>query len=72
MSGLINLRPGTPDDDNRTYLPFSIIDSDIVVNENGNNSQPYPERLEKFQGVITGDVENVWYEYVPKNYDRCV
>ena len=69
MSGLINLRPGTPDDDNRTYLPFSIIDSDIVVNENGNNSQPYPERLEKFQGVIAGDIENVWYEYVPKNYD---
>ena len=40
-----DLLPGTPDDDNRDYLPESIYHSDIVVNENGNNSQPYPPRL---------------------------
>lgn len=69
MSEYIKLRSGTPDDANRNYLPFSIIGSDIVVNENGNNSQPYPERLEKFEGVIADGVENVWYEYVPATYD---
>ena len=40
MEGKIFLRPGTPDDVNRDYLPESIFGSDIVVNENGNNSQP--------------------------------
>lgn len=69
MKKYIDLCPGTPDDDNRDYLPFSIVGSDIVINENGNNSQPYPERLEKFQGVLADGVENVWYEYVPENYD---
>ena len=63
------LRAGTPDDDNRSYLPFSIIGSDIVVNENGNNSQPYPARLQKFQEVIADGKENIWYEYVPASYD---
>ena len=42
MTGKMILRPGTPDDDNREYLPEKIKGSDIVVNENGNNSQPYP------------------------------
>lgn len=40
------LRPGTPDDGNRDYLPEKIKGSDIVVNENGNNSQPYPQLYE--------------------------
>ena len=47
MTGKMILRPGTPDDDNREYLPEKIKGSDIVVNENGNNSQPYPERLKE-------------------------
>jgi hypothetical protein len=38
----ILLQPGTPDDDNRDYLPERIKGSDIVVNENGNNSHPIP------------------------------
>ena len=52
MTGKMILRPGTPDDDNREYLPEKIKGSDIVVNENGNNSQPYPERLKECHGVI--------------------
>lgn len=39
---MVYLRPGTPDDENREYLPEAIKGSDIVVNENGNNSIPYP------------------------------
>jgi len=66
----ILLRPGTPDDDNRDYLPERIKGSDIVVNENGNNSQPYPERLKEFNDPLTLDGKpDVWFEYVPSNYD---
>jgi hypothetical protein len=64
------LRPGAPDDDNRDYLPERIKGSDIVVNENGNNSQPYPERLKEFNEALTSDGKiDVWYEYVPSSYD---
>lgn len=64
------LRPGTPDDDNRDYLPESIKGSDIVVNENGNNSQPYPTRLNELNEPLTPvGQNNVWYEYVPSCYD---
>lgn len=64
------LRPGTPDDDNRDYLPEKIKGSDVVVNENGNNSQPYPERLREYHGPLTSDGrEDTWYEYVPSGYD---
>lgn len=63
------IRPGTPDDDNREYLPEKIKGSDIVVNENGNNSQPYPERLKEFHGVIADGTQDEWYEYVPERYD---
>ena len=64
------LRPGTPDDDNRDYLPEKIKGSDIVVNENGNNSQPYPLRLREFHDALTPDGrEDTWYEYVPACYD---
>jgi hypothetical protein len=64
------LRPGTPDDDNRDYLPERIKGSDIVVNENGNNSIPYPERLKEFKEALTADGKvDVWYEYVPSSYD---
>ena len=64
------LRAGTPDDDNRDYLPERIKNSDIVVNENGNNSQPYPERLCEFHDALTDDgKEDTWYEYIPTNYD---
>ncbi len=64
------LHPGTPDDDNRDYLPEKIKGSDIVVNENGNNSQPYPERLKEFNEALIADgISDVWYEYVPESYD---
>ena len=65
MTGKMILRPGTPDDDNREYLPEKIKGSDIVVNENGNNSQPYPERLKECHGVIADNIEDEWYEHVP-------
>ena len=59
---------GTPNDDNREYLPLAIKGSDMVVNENGNNSQPYPERLEECTGDIVGDGESDrWYVYVPES-----
>ena len=65
-----DLLPGTPDDDNRDYLPESIYHSDIVVNENGNNSQPYPPRLQEFHGDITNrGEEDTWFVYVPSSYD---
>ena len=70
MSNELYLRPGTPDDLNRDYLPQSIKGSDIVVNENGNNSQPYPERLREFHmELVPGQGEDSWYEYVPESYD---
>ncbi len=69
MDFRVKLRAGTPDDDNRTYLPEAIKGSDMVVNENGNNSQPYPERLIECRGVIADGLEDVWYEYVPASYD---
>ncbi|HJA64742.1 hypothetical protein B5F07_05470 [Lachnoclostridium sp. An169] len=70
--GEMFLRPGTPDDDNRDYLPEKIKGSDIVVNENGNNSQPYPERLNEYHGVIADGLEDEWYVYVPESYDPSV
>jgi len=69
MKGKIKLLPGTPDDANRDYLPEKIKGSDIVVNENGNNSRPYPDRLVEKREVVFGDEEDVWYEYVPETYD---
>ncbi len=69
MNFKVKLRAGTPDDDNRTYLPEAIKGSDMVVNENGNNSQPYPERLKECHGVIADGLEDTWYEYVPASYD---
>jgi len=70
MKGKIELLPGTPDDNNRDYLPEAIKDSDLVVNENGNNSHPYPARLVEYNEVIMPDGEpDVWCEYVPATYD---
>ena len=69
MTGKMILRPGTPDDDNREYLPEKIKGSDMVVKETGNNSQPYPERLKECHGVIADNIEDEWYEYVPESYD---
>lgn len=67
--GEMFLRPGTPDDDNRDYLPEKIKGSDIVVNENGNNSQPYPPNLKEYHGVVADGLEDEWYVYVPDSYD---
>ena len=51
----IRILQGTPDDDNREYLPEKIRNTDIVVNENGNNSIVYPKRLQEFkEAVIDG------------------
>lgn len=70
MEPKVILRAGTPNDDNRDYLPEAIKGSDMVVNENGNNSQPYPERLMECTGDVVGDgIVDVWYEYVPASYD---
>ena len=67
---MVYLRPGTPDDENREYLPEAIKGSDIVVNENGNNSIPYPLGLEEHHGVLVDDGEpDTWYVYVPDSYD---
>lgn len=66
------LRPGIPDDDNRDYLPEKCKESSFVVNENGNNSQPYPEGLIEVTESISGQEQNVWYEYVPKNYNSSL
>lgn len=67
----VQLRPGTPDDANREYLPEAIKNSEIVVNENGNNSQPYPKGLREVTGVLADGVEDRWYEYVPASYDAA-
>ncbi len=69
MEKFIKILPGTPDDDNREYLPEAIKDSDIVVNENGNNSQPYPENLKEYCEFMGNDTPDIWYEYVPTTYD---
>ncbi len=69
MENKIVILPGTPDDDNREYLPESIIGTDLVVNENGNNSQPYPKRLEEHVDFMGNEFKNTWYEYVPECYD---
>ena len=70
MENKIFLRPGDPNDDNRDYLPEAIKGSQMVVNENGNNSQPYPERLIEYTEAITADgLVDTWYEYVPETYD---
>lgn len=65
----VTLRAGTPNDANRDYLPEAIKGSDMVVNENGNNSQPYPERLQECTGVLADGKLDRWYEYVPASYD---
>ena len=64
----IRLLPGTPDDDNREYLPEKIRNTDIVVNENGNNSIVYPKRLKEYREILIDGVEDIWYEYVPASY----
>lgn len=69
MMGEMFLRPGTADDDNRDYLPEKLKGSDIVVNENGNNSQPYPKNLKEYHGVIADSLKDEWYVYVPDSYD---
>ena len=65
----INLLPGIPDDDNRDYLPEYLKDSEIVVNENGNNSQVYPKRLEEKKGALVDEFVDTWYQYVPESYN---
>jgi hypothetical protein len=65
----IKILPGTPDDDNREYLPEIIKTTDIVVNENGNNSIVYPKRIQEFKEAVIGGEEDVWYEYVPESYN---
>jgi len=69
MENQFVLRPGTPNDGNRDYLPEAIKGSDMVVNENGNNSQPYPIGLKEVTGVLADGLEDRWYEYVPASYD---
>lgn len=62
------LRAGLPNDTNRDYVPLAIKGSNMVVNENGNNSQVYPNLIE-CTGVVADGVEDRWYEYVPSGYN---
>ncbi len=64
------LLAGEPNDANRDYLPEAIKGSRMVVNENGNNSQVYPQNLKEFYESITDDgLSDTWFEYVPESYD---
>lgn len=70
MANKIRLLPGELNDENRDYLPQAIKGSRMVVNENGNSSQVYPQRLTEHREVLLEDgVEDTWYEYVPASYD---
>lgn len=48
----VKLLAGTPNDANRDYVPMGIKGTDMTVNENGNNSQVYPQRLRECTGVL--------------------
>jgi poly(3-hydroxybutyrate) depolymerase len=69
MENKIKLLAGIPDDDNRAYLPETLKESEIVVNENGNNSQVYPKKLKEMKAKLIDGKEDTWYEYVPDTYD---
>lgn len=65
----LRLQAGNPNDANRDYVPMGIKGTDMTVNENGNNSQVYPERLQECTGVLADGLIDHWYEYVPASYD---
>ena len=69
MKKKIKLLAGIPNDENRDYLPEELKESEIVVNENGNNSQVYPKNLKEMKECLIDDIEDIWYEYVPDSYD---
>ncbi len=69
MKGKCIILPGDPNDANRDYLPEAIKGSQMVVNENGNNSQVYPQRLTEHSDVLLDGVKDTWFEYVPASYD---
>ncbi len=69
MENKVRLLAGIPDDENRDYLPEKLKESDIVVNENGNNSQVYPKNLKEMKAYLIDDNQDTWYEYVPDSYD---
>ena len=64
----LRLQAGNPNDANRDYVPMGIKGTDMTVNENGNNSQVYPERLQECTGVLADGLIDHWYEYVPASY----
>ena len=63
------LIPGAPNDLNRDYVPAGVVGTDMTVNENGNNSQVYPKKLQEVTGTLADGLEDRWYEYVPESYD---
>lgn len=65
----LRLQAGNPNDANREYVPMAIKGTDMTVNENGNNSQVYPERLREYTGILADGLSDRWYEYVPASYD---
>jgi len=69
MKPKIRLMPAIPDDDNRDYLPEKLMENEMVVNENGNNSHMFPKRLKEYKEYLVDGIEDTWYEYVPKSYD---
>ncbi len=69
MNKKIVISAGTPNDSNREYLPEVIKESDMVVNENGNNSQVYPVGLTEHTDMLIDGVCDTWYQYIPASYD---
>lgn len=60
------IRPGMPDDDNRDFLPSHLRGTDIVVNENGNNSQPYPAGLVDLRDLLHTDAGVTGVAFIPR------
>lgn len=61
----IQLEPGRVDYANRHYMPESLVGSDVLVSDNGNDSIVYPRDLVKKEDFLLPGVKTVWYEYVP-------
>ena len=62
----IKLLAGIPDDDNREYLPERLKESEIVVNENGNNSQVYPANLKEMKACL---IDAPGFFHARRDYD---
>lgn len=66
MENKIKIQAGVPDYDTNELLPQGVIYDKIIINDNGNNTLVYPDRLVKREEVLVGGSTSVWYEYVPE------